>query len=166
MSLLKQWEEIAYKERKQDEYDAFWKEYLDKEQRIYEKLLSNNDDNIKGSIALLAETSGMDILNFMGFLSGINTSLVQEIELEELTQDSEIDIKIDFEKLFYNMHVANANWLFTLPEWDNILSKEKRIEIKTAYNRAKTIINENKKIGRNDPCPCGSGKKYKKCCGK
>ena len=25
---------------------------------------------------------------------------------------------------------------------------------------------ENKKIGRNDPCPCGSGKKYKKCCGK
>lgn len=28
-----------------------------------------------------------------------------------------------------------------------------------------TRINENK-IGRNDPCPCGSGKKYKKCCGK
>ena len=22
-----------------------------------------------------------------------------------------------------------------------------------------------KKVGRNDPCPCGSGKKYKKCCG-
>ena len=28
-----------------------------------------------------------------------------------------------------------------------------------------TRINENK-VGRNDPCPCGSGKKYKKCCGK
>jgi uncharacterized protein YecA (UPF0149 family) len=27
------------------------------------------------------------------------------------------------------------------------------------------IINKNK-VGRNDPCPCGSGKKYKKCCGK
>jgi len=25
---------------------------------------------------------------------------------------------------------------------------------------------EGEKIGRNDPCPCGSGKKYKKCCGK
>ncbi|NLC12153.1 MAG: hypothetical protein GX767_07880, partial [Firmicutes bacterium] len=23
-----------------------------------------------------------------------------------------------------------------------------------------------KKVGRNEPCPCGSGKKYKKCCGK
>jgi uncharacterized protein YecA (UPF0149 family) len=25
---------------------------------------------------------------------------------------------------------------------------------------------EHPKVGRNDPCPCGSGKKYKKCCGK
>jgi preprotein translocase subunit SecA len=25
---------------------------------------------------------------------------------------------------------------------------------------------KDKKIGRNDPCSCGSGKKYKKCCGK
>ena len=30
----------------------------------------------------------------------------------------------------------------------------------------KTIVNESPKIGRNDPCPCGSGKKYKNCCGK
>ena len=28
-----------------------------------------------------------------------------------------------------------------------------------------TVVREKKKIGRNDPCPCGSGKKYKKCCG-
>ena len=28
------------------------------------------------------------------------------------------------------------------------------------------IVNSSPKIGRNDPCPCGSGKKYKKCCGK
>ena len=29
----------------------------------------------------------------------------------------------------------------------------------------KTVVNKEKKVGRNDPCPCGSGKKYKKCCG-
>ena len=28
------------------------------------------------------------------------------------------------------------------------------------------IVNASPKVGRNDPCPCGSGKKYKKCCGK
>lgn len=28
------------------------------------------------------------------------------------------------------------------------------------------IVNTEKKVGRNDPCPCGSGKKYKNCCGR
>jgi SEC-C motif-containing protein len=30
----------------------------------------------------------------------------------------------------------------------------------------KPVVREEPKIGRNDPCPCGSGKKYKKCCGR
>lgn len=30
--------------------------------------------------------------------------------------------------------------------------------------RTKPILRDYKKIGRNDPCPCGSGKKYKNCC--
>ena len=30
--------------------------------------------------------------------------------------------------------------------------------------KAKTVVRTEAKIGRNDPCPCGSGKKYKKCC--
>lgn len=30
----------------------------------------------------------------------------------------------------------------------------------------KTVVNEGPKVGRNDPCPCGSGKKYKNCCGR
>jgi uncharacterized protein YecA (UPF0149 family) len=29
----------------------------------------------------------------------------------------------------------------------------------------KTVRHDGPKVGRNDPCPCGSGKKYKKCCG-
>jgi len=37
------------------------------------------------------------------------------------------------------------------------------ITIHDRENKSKPIISE-KKIGRNDPCPCGSGKKYKKCC--
>jgi uncharacterized protein YecA (UPF0149 family) len=32
--------------------------------------------------------------------------------------------------------------------------------------KVETVVNEGPKIGRNDPCPCGSGKKYKKCCGR
>ena len=33
-------------------------------------------------------------------------------------------------------------------------------------NEEKSISQINKKVKRNEPCPCGSGKKYKKCCGK
>ena len=33
-------------------------------------------------------------------------------------------------------------------------------------NEEKSINQINKKVKRNEPCPCGSGKKYKKCCGK
>jgi uncharacterized protein YecA (UPF0149 family) len=32
--------------------------------------------------------------------------------------------------------------------------------------KVKQIKHDQPKVGRNDPCPCGSGKKYKKCCGK
>ena len=32
--------------------------------------------------------------------------------------------------------------------------------------KVETVVHEGPRIGRNDPCPCGSGKKYKKCCGK
>jgi preprotein translocase subunit SecA len=32
--------------------------------------------------------------------------------------------------------------------------------------RAPQVRRQGEKIGRNDPCPCGSGKKYKRCCGK
>ena len=38
-------------------------------------------------------------------------------------------------------------------------------DLEILLNPPKTIMAENK-VGRNEPCPCGSGKKYKKCCGK
>jgi len=38
-------------------------------------------------------------------------------------------------------------------------------DLEILLNPPKTVVAE-KKVGRNDPCPCGSGKKYKKCCGR
>lgn len=35
----------------------------------------------------------------------------------------------------------------------------------TATGKPKPIVRPGSRLGRNDPCPCGSGKKYKKCCG-
>ena len=63
------------------------------------------------------------------------------------------------------MQKAKAPWLYNLTEWDDILPIEKRNEIAKEYRRSSIAVSD-KVVGRNDPCPCGSGKKYKKCCGK
>ena len=39
-------------------------------------------------------------------------------------------------------------------------------EVSAAEVKKKPVTQDGKKVGRNDPCPCGSGKKYKNCCGK
>ena len=39
-------------------------------------------------------------------------------------------------------------------------------EVSAAEAKKKPVTSDGKKVGRNDPCPCGSGKKYKNCCGK
>jgi hypothetical protein len=48
-----------------------------------------------------------------------------------------------------------------LREWVTAVPKDKRI----SSEKPQTIVNADAKAGRNDPCPCGSGKKYKKCHG-
>ena len=101
----------------------------------------------------------------MGFIDGVNDSLKNPLDLENLTADEEITLEVDLEKLYFNMLDAKAEYLYNLPQWDGIFSPEKRKEIQKQYRESVIVRNENK-IGRNDPCPCGSGKKYKKCCGK
>jgi hypothetical protein len=54
-----------------------------------------------------------------------------------------------------------------LPDLNSLLAKRHAL-LQRLYRRAsrgKTIRLQAPKLGRNDPCPCGSGKKYKKCCG-
>jgi len=164
LKLYEAWEALAAQERNEKEHQTFWQGYLLKEQHNYERMLTAKNTKITGTIAELAEANEMDAVTYAGFLDGINTSLVEAVALEDLEETSSIDAEVDFEKLYFNMLDAKAEWLYNLPAWDDILSEEKRKEIKKEFNKSKTVVKE-LKIGRNDPCPCGSGKKYKKCCG-
>ena len=71
----------------------------------------------------------------------------------------------DNKKLYQNMVDAKADWLYNLPQWDAIYSKEEQKKLFLEQKKSGTIVKP-KKIGRNDPCPCGSGKKYKYCHGR
>ena len=76
-----------------------------------------------------------------------------------------VSLEFDVEKLYYNMVEAQADWLYELPQWDALLTKERRKELFLSQRKSNTVVKD-KKVGRNEPCPCGSGKKYKQCCGK
>ncbi len=126
--------------------------------------MTQRDKTFSGTVEALAQDFGASNEMFIGFLDGINTSLVTPNELEKAEADTNVSIPIDFEKLYYNMLDAKADWLIAMPQWEDILPLEERRRITKEFRAAKVFRNEDG-IGRNDPCPCGSGKKYKKCCG-
>jgi uncharacterized protein YecA (UPF0149 family) len=165
MSLFENWRSTAYNnEQNEKEKSKFWEGYFRMEESIYEKLLSNPEEIVEGTLKELAEKFEMDILLFTGFLDGINDSLVNPMKLEEIEESSNVRLELNFEKLYYNMLEAKAEWLYSLPQWDSILTTLRRKEITKEQRLSGTVIKP-KEPGRNDPCPCGSGKKYKKCCG-
>lgn len=166
MSLLEKWRDEAYKkDMNTQEGQLFWGNYFAVEKGVYEQLLAEPDVEVCGTVKELAEKYDMSISLFTGFLDGINDSLVTPNPIEEMTEDTVVSLAFDKEKLYYNMVAARADWLYELPAWKDILTDAKRKELFLSQRKSGTIVND-KKIGRNEPCPCGSGKKYKFCCGK
>lgn len=163
MNLHSNWQDLISNQT-EESFPVFWEKYSQVEQSVYTYILSHHEESFSGKFSELAEKFGATNELFMGFLDGIQSSLSTPFELDEVDENSDINLDIDFEKLYYNMLEAKAEHLFTIAEWDMVLSQEKRDEITKAQKKSKTIIKE-KKPGRNEPCPCGSGKKYKKCCG-
>ena len=165
MALLQEWRDFAYShDDNSKEGQQFWLGYFSIEKGIYQEILKTPDQPLEGTVKELAERFDTEISMIVGFLDGISESLKEAIPLDTLEEDTFVSVKIDVEKLYYNMVGARAEWLYELPEWDNILSEEKRKELYREQKSSTTVVKP-PKIGRNDPCPCGSGKKYKKCCG-
>ena len=159
MALLKQWRDMAYDEKaNKGDIQRFWAKYFNIEKEIYEQLLEDPDTEVKGTVKELAEKYGQDVMTMTGFLDGINDSLVEPNPIEEMEEDTVVSLRFDKEKLYKNMVDAKADWLYELPQWDKIFSKEKQKELYMEQKKSGTIV-KGPKIGRNDPCPCGSGKK-------
>ena len=172
MSYYKTWIDRSENAVNQQIYVQYINTYYAMEKKAYELILGSYPDNsefLNGKTSELSRKLGfdkdtMDI--FVGFLDGIKSSLKNgdALDLEAVDDDTELSLDIDYEKLYYNMRDAKAQWLFKLPAWKSILSESTIAEITREYRDANIAHATN--IGRNDPCPCGSGKKYKKCCGK
>jgi len=164
MSIFEEWKNKIQNDENKQEYNEFAKLYYSLEESAYKMILESYPMKLEGKVADLSKTLGFngEITIFMGFLDGINESIKTPLDLDSIIEESTIRMEIDYEKLYWKMHEAKADWLYNLKEWNNVLDESKRNEISKQYRISKIVHNE--KIGRNDPCPCGSGKKYKNCC--
>ena len=166
MALLEQWREMAYSQTAdKQELQKLWAAYFEDEKNIYAELLKTPDEVVTGTVKELAEKFGISLMSMTGFLDGINDSLQDANPIEEMEADTVVNLGFDKERLYKNMVAAEADWLYNLEEWNAIFDEETR---KALYKEQKssTTIRKEPKVYPNDPCPCGSGKKYKKCCGK
>ena len=166
MALLQKWRDMAYSETaNKGDLQRLWADYFQKEKEIYAELLTNPDEEVRGSVKELAEKYSVDLMTMTGFLDGINDSLKSANPIEEMEEDTQVSLGFDKALLYKNMVAAGADWLYDLPQWEDIFDEETR---KTLYKEQKssTTIVKEAKVYPNDPCPCGSGKKYKKCCGR
>ena len=166
MTLLEKWHSMAYNESaNRGDLQRLWSAYFEKEKDIYSEILKNPDEVVSGTVKELAEKYDVDIMTMTGFLDGINDSLKEPNPIEEMEDDTQVQLGFDKELLYKNMVAAEADWLYNLPEWEAIFDEATRKELYRVQKLSTTVVKE-AKIYPNDPCPCGSGKKYKKCCGK
>lgn len=166
MALLNQWRDMAYDQSAdKGQLQRFWASYFEKEKNIYAELLKNPAETVKGTVKELAEKYGVDIMTMTGFLDGINDSLKEANPIEEMEEDTVVNLGFDTPLLYKNMVAAEADWLYNLPKWNEIYDEETRKQLYKEQKSSTTVVKA-EKVYPNDPCPCGSGKKYKKCCGK
>lgn len=165
MALLDTWKKMAYNEQAdRNKLQQLWSDYFVKEKETYATLLKEKEV-VKGTVKELAEKFGLSIEYMTGFLDGINDSLVTPNPIETMEEDTEVSLEYDKALLYKNMVAAEAEWLYNLPEWDEYFTSEEKKALYKEQKVSTTVVKE-AKIYPNDPCPCGSGKKYKKCCGK
>ena len=166
MGILQQWRDKAYDERaNKGDLQRLWADYFAKEKDIYAQLLKNPDEVVTGTVSELAKEYGVDLMTMVGFLDGINDSLKEPNPIEEMDENTVVNLGFDKELLYKNMVAAGADWLYGLEEWEPIFDEEKRKELYKEQKESGTV-RKPAKIYPNDPCPCGSGKTYKKCNGR
>lgn len=72
-----------------------------------------------------------------------------------------------FNEMTHSISEDTVRFLYQVENPDKVQRKKVAQPIATnTPETSGTVVRKTKKIGRNDPCPCGSGKKYKKCCGR
>ena len=142
----------------QDEYEEKLKEIPDEIKDEFEKVISLN----------VIDKYWMEQINTMSHLK-------EGIFLRQYAQDNPLRAYTEegfnlFDEMLENIDKDITTFLLKAEIRQNIerkqVTKQQLASAGDDTERGHTIRNTAKKVGRNEPCPCGSGKKYKNCCGK
>ena len=99
-SLLDQWRDMAYdRNLSKNELETFWSRYFTIEKKIYEQLLDNPEEEVRGTVKELAEKYGQDVMTMVGFLDGINDSLKVPNPIETMDENTDVTLVCDKEML-------------------------------------------------------------------
>lgn len=137
--------------------------YDDKENELGESVLRELERVI---LLRAVDTRWMDHIDAMDQLKqGIGLRALGNEDPVRAYQIEGFDM---FEEMIKGIQEETVKSLYHLQRAENI-ERERVVEVTAtnhgdSENKPKTVV-KGEKIGRNDPCPCGSGKKYKKCCG-
>ena len=142
--------------------DVSQKFYAEKEEQIGEEQMREIERVI---MLMVVDRKWMDHIDAMDQLRqgiGIRSYGQQDpvraygAEGFEMFNEMNESIKVDVLKGLFNIQPAGAE-----------IERERAAkEVSTNVQDEQTTVVKGKQVGRNDPCPCGSGKKYKKCCGR
>ena len=160
-------------------------EIIEKAHKIYEEkeqvIGENNMRELERVITLkIVDERWMDHIEAMDELKdgiglrayGQKDPVVQyRIEGADMFDQMNLDIQTDVVKFLMNARKREqklqrtSSVKITGEGFENtIKNMEGQVPKQSSTNH--TVVNTTPKVGRNDPCPCGSGKKYKNCCGK
>jgi hypothetical protein len=85
-------------------------------------------------------------------------------EIEEYMNNDPVSFMIEIEETAYGYYKVMGMDHPNLSKW-KLIAEEGNLEFEAQMENDRHLPVGAQKVGRNDPCPCGSGKKFKKCCG-
>jgi len=163
MGLQDAWKRISL-DTKGEPVKHVWDDYLSKEKTVYANILRNKTPRLEGTVKELSDELKLTTTQMFAFLDGIHEAVDGVPELETIEEDTQVAFDIDFSRLYKQMVIYKAENLYTLPEWENIFTPAEQKELYKEQKSSHTVVRNEAKTGRNEACPCGSGKKFKKCC--
>ena len=141
MALLEQWQKVAYNEKsRQGRFTEILAEIFSSGKRGLRKLLTNPDEKVEGTVKELAEKYELSVMEMTGFLDGINDSLVEPNPIDTMEEDTKVSLAFDKEKLYKNMVDAKADWLYELPQWNEIFDKETKRRLYLEQKKSGTVV--------------------------